>query len=371
MARQSIDKARVRNRLGVRREPYWGSPLERGLFVGYRKLESGGTWIARLRDEDGRQCYQSLGYADSMEYDDAVSATRAWAKARAAGVDTSQVQTVADACKEYVQDRRREVGDANADDAVGRFKRTVYGHGIGKVQLTKLRERQLKEWRAGLDMGDASANRYLSVLKAALNYAVAQRYVEAGKAIEWESVKPHKVTTRRELYLDRVQRRALLDHMADNASAFVHALCVLPLRPQALADLTVAHFHPRTGTLSIGKDKAGAGRSMPIPQGAVELFREQAKGKLPGAPLLSYSDGSHWNKERWKQPIKRAAKAAGLSVETCAYTLRHSTITDLVSGGLDLLTVARLAGTSVAMIEKHYGHLQREHAKQALAALAL
>jgi site-specific recombinase XerD len=51
--------------------------------------------------------------------------------------------------------------------------------------------------------------------------------------------------------------------------------------------------------------------------------------------------------------------------------LRHSTITDLVTGGLDLFTVAKISGTSVAMIEKHYGHLQREHARQALKMLSL
>ncbi|MGJ7530784.1 hypothetical protein [Variovorax sp. GB1P17] len=45
------------------------------------------------------------------------------------------------------------------------------------------------------------------------------------------------------------------------------------------------------------------------------------------------------------------------------YTLRHNTITDLVQAGLDTLTVAQIAGTSVWMIELYYGHLTREHAK--------
>ena len=46
-------------------------------------------------------------------------------------------------------------------------------------------------------------------------------------------------------------------------------------------------------------------------------------------------------------------------------------VTDLVSNGLDLFTIAQLSGTSVAMIEKHYGHLQRERARDALAGLSL
>jgi len=52
--------------------------------------------------------------------------------------------------------------------------------------------------------------------------------------------------------------------------------------------------------------------------------------------------------------------------------LRHSVITDLVSReGLDLPTVAQLSGISVAMIEKHFGHLLADRAIAALAGLVL
>src|SRR5690348_5649935 len=64
MARKNIDRSTTRDKLEPRREPYWGAPIERGLFIGFRKLDAGGTWIARWRDEDGRQRYQSLGHAD-------------------------------------------------------------------------------------------------------------------------------------------------------------------------------------------------------------------------------------------------------------------------------------------------------------------
>jgi len=54
-----------------------------------------------------------------------------------------------------------------------------------------------------------------------------------------------------------------------------------------------------------------------------------------------------------------------------AYSHRHPAITDLVTDGLNLLNIAQLSGTSVAMIEKHYGHLRHDHAEAALAALVL
>ena len=83
------------------------------------------------------------------------------------------------------------------------------------------------------------------------------------------------------------------------------------------------------------------------------------------------ADGSPWSKDKWKGPIKNAVSAASLHSATSAYTLRHSVITDLVRAGLPILTVAQLSDTSVAMIEKHYGHLVRNDAEYALAQLVL
>ena len=91
---------------------------------------------------------------------------------------------------------------------------------------------------------------------------------------------------------------------------------------------------------------------------------------MPSAPLFTRADGVTWNKDSWKKPIKAAVKLTGLPDSTTTYTIRHSIITELVTGGLDLLTVAQLSGTSVAMIEKHYGHFRAEHASKALEKLA-
>jgi len=42
-----------------------------------------------------------------------------------------------------------------------------------------------------------------------------------------------------------------------------------------------------------------------------------------------------------------------------------------VRAGLPILTVAQLSGTSVAMIERHYGHMVQNDAESALAKLVL
>lgn len=53
------------------------------------------------------------------------------------------------------------------------------------------------------------------------------------------------------------------------------------------------------------------------------------------------------------------------------YTLRHSWITTALMSGMSTLDVARLTGTSLMMIEKHYGHLVDAAARERLAAVRI
>jgi hypothetical protein len=83
------------------------------------------------------------------------------------------------------------------------------------------------------------------------------------------------------------------------------------------------------------------------------------------------ANGKAWDKNSWKLPIAAAVAAAGLPSAATAYTLRHRTITDLVSAGLPLPTIAQISGTSVEMIERHCGHLASDAAVKALVELVL
>lgn len=145
----------------------------------------------------------------------------------------------------------------------------------------------------------------------------------------------------------------------------------MPLRPGTLAGLKAGDFDKRTRTLTIGKDKNGNPHQLTMPQAIADFFTEQIKGKLPAAPVFARSGGVAWNKGVWKHPVKEAVRAAGLPGAVSAYTLRHSVITDLIRARLPILTVAQLSGTSVAMIERHYGHLVRDDAEEALASIAI
>jgi integrase len=211
----------------------------------------------------------------------------------------------------------------------------------------------------------------MTCFRAALNLAYSDGLVTSDFA--WRSkLRPIKnADQRRETYLDRLQRRNFIEKGAPDVAQFLHGLALLPLRPGALAALKVGHYDRQLKVLKVGKDKSGRDRKIKLPDATATFLDEASRNRLPAAPLLSRGDGKAWNKDAWKWPVKAAAAAAELPPGTTAYTMRHSVISDLVHDGLDLLTVAQISGTSVAMIERHYGHLRNDVAAVALAKLAL
>ena len=56
------------------------------------------------------------------------------------------------------------------------------------------------------------------------------------------------------------------------------------------------------------------------------------------------------------QRLKALGTAAGLAKNVTAYGLRHSFGTRMAAAGVPLLDLAKIMGTSVQMIERHYGH---------------
>jgi integrase len=389
-----IDSVDSRTKLKPQHEPYWVKLLT-GCYLGFRKMTptSKGTWIARFRNaETGQREKRSLGefeeMAASLRYDAAKTAAEEWFSHLGKG-GASEVVTVKVACERYVEQVRAHRGDGPADDIKGRFTRWVYTAKVADIELAKLRKEHIDAWRKSLvkspvkvtrspdkdmvtrERSASAVNRDMTPLRAALNHAHDAGHVTSDMA--WRvALRPVKnADGRRDVYLDRDQRRALIDNVSHDVGLFLRGMCLVPLRPGALAAFSTSSFDARLGVLTIGKDKAGRDRKIKLPTETAAFFLEQAKGKLPAAPLFSRVDGKPWDKDAWKKPVKAGALAAELPPAVTAYALRHSVITDLVTGGLDLLTVAQLSGTSVAMIEKHYGHLRADHAAAALANLAL
>ncbi len=386
----SIHKRNVRDGLKARREPYWAAPLSPGRYLGFRKIDSQrGTWIARARDRDtGRQQYQAL--TDAPDYESAVKAAREWFASLDAGVTTKGRFTVADACREYVEELERAKRDKTAADARWRFERGgLTGTGaLALTEVTRLRAPAIKKWRdallaeddEGRQMSNAGVNRMMTTLRAALNLAVENRRVPATAAQEWRAVKQYKgADGRREIFLDIEQRRALLSAASGGIRDLIEAALLTGARPGELASAPRAAFDARTQTLRL-TGKTGT-RTVPLSAAALTLFERLAKSKLPTAPLFTRDDGKPWQRAEWTEEVRAAAEAAAytsskgkeqkLPPGVCLYSCRHTHITQALSDGLTTLDVARLTGTSLTMIEKHYGQFVQGAVRDRLAKVQM
>ena len=70
-----------------------------------------------------------------------------------------------------------------------------------------------------------------------------------------------------------------------------------------------------------------------------------------------------------KRSFASASRRAGLGPDVSPHTLRHTSITWMVQGGAPLWEVAGLAGLTMEMVDRVYGHQSPEHMGKAVAAL--
>lgn len=361
-----------RSQLPPRREPYWAR-IRTGLYIGYRKAAQGeGTWIARRRNEEDKQDYHALGVFE--DYDAAVKAASTWVASLEAGV-TIHSSTVSDACKIYIDHLRLHKSDSSAKDAEVRVKRLVYNTAIGRIELAKLKTSDLKKWlndqiktddEEKLRRSKDSANRNLNTLKAALNLALKDRLVATDAG--WKTVMPFRdVGRRRQVFLSSQQRRALLEACPNDLRALATALLLTGARPGELANANVLDLDKVNGTLALN-GKTGS-RIATLSTAALKFFTDLSRDRIGSTPLLTREFSQRWNKDAWKKPFKAAAKAAGLPPDTVMYSLRHTAISELIAGGMDSFLVAKLAGTSTAMIDRHYGHLHHDLTRKRLDAV--
>jgi hypothetical protein len=66
---------------------------------------------------------------------------------------------------------------------------------------------------------------------------------------------------------------------------------------------------------------------------------------------------------------KPAQRAAGITPLRRVYDLRHTFATFALRAGISTFDVSRYMGTSLAMIDRHYGHLARDGREHAIRLL--
>jgi integrase len=125
------------------------------------------------------------------------------------------------------------------------------------------------------------------------------------------------------------------------------------------------------GQLKIPKTEAST-RAVPLEARALDALDRIEDTN--GSPLLfpgergGYLDIHHFRPFQWRP----AQKTAGIKPLRRIYDLRHTFATFALRAGISTFDLSRYMGTSLTMIDRHYGHLARdgpEHAIKLLDAL--
>jgi integrase len=178
-----------------------------------------------------------------------------------------------------------------------------------------------------------------------------------------------RVGESRKVFLTVEQRKRLLNNCSGAFRDLVEAGLLTGARYGELRALLVADFDKARSILSIRQGKTGP-RDVPLSDAAAKLFDRLRKGKLPSGYLLTRDDGLPWQHSDQDELMREASKKARLSHGTVFYTLRHTFIANALIGGVDIHAVAKLCGTSVRMIELHYGKLLHTDAREKLNRIA-
>ena len=133
----------------------------------------------------------------------------------------------------------------------------------------------------------------------------------------------------------------------------------------------------RTGQVILGKHKRSQTQREPtirhitLNDEAREIFRRQCHGKSKTEPVFLNSDGRQWTgsllPKRFDR-VKEIAKKREIGIvrdEIKIYAFRHLWISEMLMAENDIATVARMAGTSITMIERVYGHFRNKYLREA------
>jgi integrase len=390
------------------RKPYWRL-VERGLHVGYRRGPRGGVWFARRFVGQSTYAEIGLGAADDMSDADGVSifnfaqaqeAARKWWQAeirRTMGLEPKSEgpYTVADAIRDYLAARERKGSKGVTKDRS--YANTRILPELGNIEVAKLTPAKLRRWHGELstlpkmvrtkakatrratkehssDDGDAvrarraTANRVLTILKAALNHAYHEHHVASNEA--WRRTKPFReVDAAVVRYLSGAECLRLVNACDPAFRDLVCAALLTGCRYGELAKMQTGDFNRDSGTVFIRKSKAGRARHVVLTEEGQRLLAGLTAGKTPQSLIFNRDDGAAWGPSHQKRPLEKASLRARIEPEATFHVLRHTYASTLAMRGVPMgVIAAQLGHSDTRMTEKHYAHLAPSYVADTIRA---
>jgi integrase len=376
--------------------PYWRFIAE-GRHLGYRPHRGTagiGTWCARLYVGARSYIYGTLGTADDrapadgdavLTYRQALEAAQTWCdreerKAKGLAPREPASYTVGQCMADYL------TWYAAHRKALNSTRIAVEAHilpVLGTLQVAALTARRVREWHQGiaataprvrsakgappawgkLDGPDArrrrqaTANRVLAILKAALNFAFAEGRATSDEA--WRRVKLFKgCDAPRISFLDQERAARLINSCDPDFARLVRAALCTGCRYGELIALKVSDYLPDVRAIHIAKSKSGRARQVYLGDEGVSFFHDLTAGRPAAETLFPRSDGFAWGAAHQTRRMKDACAAAGIRPAVSFHILRHTYASHFLMGGGSLPGLAtQLGHADTRMTIRHYAHL--------------
>jgi integrase len=217
--------------------------------------------------------------------------------------------------------------------------------------------RRLDRSAEGVRKRRATANRVLTVLKAALNHAWKAGRVASDDA--WRRVHPFRaVETARIRYLLEAECARLANACDLDYRNLVSGALLTGCRYSELARMQVADFNPEAGVVTVRASKANKPRHVTLTEEGQAYFAALTAGRVQNDPIFVRDDGGLWGKSHQRRPMLDACKRAKITPAISFHILRHTYGATLAMRGVPMVVIAEQLGhADTRMTEKHYAHL--------------
>lgn len=404
---RSLQSREARLSLATRPEPYWRQIIP-GTYLGYRRGKKGASWIARQRQGD-TYAEERIGTPDDfaeadgdvvLTYSQAVTRaqlSRAEARAPAPrhygdGLTLNQV------VEKYFEQRQLVPGGRQGrvmSATVARETSQLWARNcdpVGGKLVAALSSEALRKWHAGLalkaptnrgkvmpfDAKDpaqvnarrSSANRILTIVKAALQLARERSLLPETMPDYWRNVRPftlHDEAPPRMLTHAEINR--LLAAAPDDLRQLLTGALMTGARLGELAALKVSAFDPESGRVRIAQGKTGKTLLQPLTAEGVGFFVAISAGRDASESMFKKSDGTPWGDSHTFRRMRAATAAAGL--HDVSFKVTRATYGKLLlQATRDLELVARALGHSDSRItRKHYAALLPDEVAAGIARM--
>ena len=389
-----LAKREQRLKLESRKKPHWMT-LNEGEHLGYYRGARVGKWVARYRRAGAAGNYQETTLAEAddnadadgsviLNFKQAQDAARKWflSLERNGGRRTG-TYTVSDALDDYLAGFQGKdlVNTSHRIQAIVRPQ-------MGKHEVAKLTTKTVNDWLLSLAAAPArlrtakgaeqqnvretadteesrrrrrsSANRILTILKAALNAAYREGKASADDA--WRRVKPFaKADAPKLRYLSDDEARRLVNACDPAFRPLVQAALLTGARYSELAGLEVRDFDRQSQTIWLRETKAGIARAVYLEGEGVRLIDQAVLGKLSDTLIFPRPDGKRWGPSQQARPLAAACAASKLA-PTGFHDLRRTYGARLALRGVPMAVIAEALGHADERItRRHYAHLSKSY----------